>query len=389
MYLQKMGSRPGSISDSVYMEVLRTLHGTTVPILLTAFTQAIVGAVTVQQTGDAVIGALAATGVVIDCVRVCEVIAFRRRAATKRPIDLTEARRWGWGYALGTFVTSLMVGLLTGRSLMLDSEICAMMAIGIAFGFGAGVIARLSLLPFLAFADLFVLGAPAIVVSFARLDTPHIGLAMLIATYVLGSFEMVRLTFNSTIDHIKLGKQFEQLARLDPMTGVFNRSLLTSDLPRLLAERSDELLAIHAIDLDHFKAANDSFGHPVGDALLKQVAGRLQALAGADGFVVRMGGDEFILVQPAAESRDDAETLARRILESVSAPYLISGHEIVIGASIGVAIAPHDGTSVEALLSRSDKALYQAKAGRGGYVLAEDAVAAKSVDTSAAHQRAA
>ncbi len=390
MYLQTMGSRSGSISDSVYMEVLRTLHGTMVPILLAGLSQAIVGAITVEQTGDVVIGVLATVGVLVDTVRACEVVAFRRRAARKPPLELAEARVWGWCYALGTTATSLTVGLLAARSLMLESEVCTMMAIGIAFGFGAGIIARLSLLPFLALADLFVLGVPAIAVSFARLDMPHIGLALLIAIYVVGSFEMVRLTFNSTVDHIKLKEQFEQLARLDPMTGVFNRSLLTSELPRLIAERDDGLLAIHAIDLDHFKAANDRFGHPVGDAVLKQVAGRLKALAGPRGSVVRMGGDEFILVQPATRSRDDAVALAQRILESVSASYVVEGHDIVIGASIGVAVAPDDGESVEALLSRSDKALYQAKAGRGGYVIAHEIAAAQPVtDKPASHQRAA
>ena len=390
MYLQRMGSRPGSISDAVYKEVVGALHGTMVPILLAALSQAIVGAITLQQTGDVVTGVLAGLGVLVDSVRVCEVVAFRRRAARKPPLELAEARRWGWCYALGTTVTSLMVGLLAGRSLMLDNEICAMMAIGIAFGFGAGIIARLSLLPFLALADLFVLGVPAIAISFARLDAPHIGLALLIAIYVVGSFEMVRLTFNSTVNHIKLKEQFEQLARLDPMTGVFNRSLLTSDMPRLIAERDDCLVAIHAIDLDHFKAANDRFGHPVGDALLKQVAERLTSLAGPRGSVVRMGGDEFILVQMAAQSRDDAEALAQRILESVSAPYSVSGHDIVIGVSIGVAIAPDDGASVEALLSGSDKALYRAKAERGGYVFADELTVTKPVaDKPAEHQRAA
>jgi diguanylate cyclase (GGDEF)-like protein len=372
------------------MEVLRTLHGTMVPILLAGLSQAIVGAITVEQTGDVVIGVLATVGVLVDAVRACEVVAFRRRAARKPPLELAEARVWGWCYALGTTATSLTVGLLAARSLVLESEVCTMMAIGIAFGFGAGIIARLSLLPFLALADLFVLGVPAIAVSFARLDMPHIGLALLIAIYVVGSFEMVRLTFNSTVDHIKLKEQFEQLARLDPMTGVFNRSLLTSELPRLIAERDDGLLAIHAIDLDHFKAANDRFGHPVGDAVLKQVAGRLKALAGPRGSVVRMGGDEFILVQPATRSRDDAVALAQRILDSVSASYVVEGHDIVIGASIGVAVAPDDGESVEALLSRSDEALYQAKAGRGGYVIAHEIAAAQPVtDKPASHQRAA
>ena len=102
--------------------------------------------------------------------------------------------------------------------------------------------------------------------------------------------------------------------------------------------------------------------------MLKQVAARLQAVAGQGDLIVRMGGDEFILVQKSVSTRDDAERMAKRIFESVSAPYCIDGHDIVIGASIGIAISPDDGETVEALLSRSDKALYQAKTLRGGFV---------------------
>ena len=84
------------------------------------------------------------------------------------------------------------------------------------------------------------------------------------------------------------------------MTGVSNRSVLATDLPQMLAAG---MVAVHTLDLDRFKEANDRFGHPVGDALLKQVAGRLKALAAQDDLVVRMGGDEFVLVQRAAAMR--------------------------------------------------------------------------------------
>jgi diguanylate cyclase (GGDEF)-like protein len=169
-----------------------------------------------------------------------------------------------------------------------------------------------------------------------------------------------------------LKQQFEQLARIDPMTGVFNRSVLATDLSDMIADRGDRTVAIHAIDLDHFKAANDSFGHPVGDALLKQVAERLTSLAGQHDRVIRMGGDEFILAQRSIQSHEGAERMAQRIFETVSAPYYIEGHDIVIGVSIGIALSGDDGQTTEAILSRSDKALYQAKIYRGGYVFARD-----------------
>jgi len=390
MYLERMGSRPGSIPAAVYMDVVRKLHGSMVAILTAAISHVIAGTITLHQTGDAVSGVLMIIGLVIVVIRACEVLAFRRRAVEARPVEFSEVTHWGWAYAAGTVASAFVHGLFAARSLMLDSQICAMIAVGIAFGCSAGLLTRLSLLPFVVLANLCALGLPAIAVSLMLLDLPHFALAVLIVVYLAGTFEMARQAFNSAIDQIRLKQQFEALARLDPMTGVFNRSLLTTELPGLIDDRADGMVAIHAIDLDHFKAANDRFGHPVGDALLKEVAERLRSLAGPRDSVVRMGGDEFILVQRATQSRADAEALARRVLESISAPYSIEEHDILIGVSIGIAIAPDDGTSVEALLSRSDKALYQAKSGRGGYVFADEITIAKAhPDAPTAQPRAA
>ncbi len=253
--------------------------------------------------------------------------------------------------------------------MILDDAICTVMAIGIAFGFGAGVVARLSLCPPVAILALLATGLPVIVVTFMQPDVRHFGLGLLFAIYLAGSMEMVRLTYKSTVSQITLKQQFEQLARLDPMTGVFNRSVLTTDLADMVA-RHKTGVAVHAIDLDHFKAANDRFGHPVGDALLKQVTERLRSIARLGDLIVRMGGDEFILAQQLSSGRRDAEATARKICDAVSAPYHIAGHDIVIGVSVGVAMSPDDGQTVEALLVRSDSALYRAKQNRGGYVFA-------------------
>ena len=103
-----------------------------------------------------------------------------------------------------------------------------------------------------------------------------------------------------------------------------------------------------------------------------------------------MGGDEFILAQKSATSFDDAEEMAKRIFETITAPYEVAGHDIVIGVSIGIALSPLDGASSEMLLSRSDKALYQAKTYRGGYVFARDLpVLTETRECAPAAQRAA
>ena len=259
MFLQRMGSRPGSVSDAVHTEVLGALHGTLVPIVFAGLSQAIVGSITAWQTGDTVTAILTAVGVAVIFIRAFEVLAFRRRVAKGPQLDRAEEHLWKRRYALGTAATSFTIGLLASRSLSLDDSICSIMAIGIAFGFGAGIVARLSMLPFLAVANLTVMSLPAIAVAFMRLDAPHAGLGMLMAIYMVGAYEMVRLTFNAAINQRLLKQKFEELARLDPMTGVCNRSVLATELPRIVASG---VVAVHAIDLDHFKAANDKFGHP-------------------------------------------------------------------------------------------------------------------------------
>jgi len=333
--------------------------------------QLIVGAITVRETGDMVTAVLTALGVAVAILRAFQVLAYRRRVAGKAPLDRSEAARWELPYVAGTAMTALILGLFAARSLVLNDAICSVMAIGIGFGFGAGVVVRLSLRPVVAVVNLLATSLPAIVVTFMQPDAPHIGLALMLTIYVVSSLVLVRHTYDATMNQMTLKQQFEQLARLDPLTGIFNRSILDTDLVRMMTDSKAGAVAIHAIDLDHFKAANDRFGHPVGDGLLKQVAARLKSIAGPDDFIVRMGGDEFILVQRSA-SRSDAELTAQRIFEKVCAPYRVQGHDIVIGLSIGVAISPDDGRSVDALLSSSDKALYRAKESRGGYVLARE-----------------
>ena len=318
--------------------------------MFAGISQAIVGTITTRQTGDIATAVLTALCVVVTFVRAFDVLAYRRRFAGKMPPDRAEAARWELRYAAGTWMTALILGLAAARSLVLDDGICSLMAIGIAFGFGAGILARLSLRPVVAVADLLAISMPAIVVTFMQPDVPHVGLGLMFTIYFVGGLEMVRLGYNSTINHITLKRQFEQLARLDPLTGIFNRSILDTDLVQMMADSKAGAVALHAIDLDHFKAANDRFGHPVGDAVLKHVAARLKSVSGPGDLIVRMGGDEFILVQKSA-SCSGGESMAQRIFELVSAPYRVAGHDVVFGASIGVAVSPGDGRSVDALLS--------------------------------------
>jgi len=157
------------------------------------------------------------------------------------------------------------------------------------------------------------------------------------------------------------------MAHHDALTDLPNRLLFHERLNELLARvrRQGESLAVHCIDLDHFKSVNDTLGHPIGDELLKAVAQRLgQCLRDTD-TVARLGGDEFAIVQFPLATPDDAGKLATTLIEVVSKPYEVRGHDFVVGASIGIALAPGDDTA-DVLLRNADMALYRAKAeGRG------------------------
>ena len=127
------------------------------------------------------------------------------------------------------------------------------------------------------------------------------------------------------------------------------------------------------LDLDRFKEVNDTLGHPVGDALLQVVASRLRDTLRDRDVVARMGGDEFVIIQVAVDPSKEAASLASRLIDVVSAPYDVSGHKIVIGTSIGIAIAPHGQCDVDLLLAQADMALYRSKSdGRATYCFFEE-----------------
>jgi diguanylate cyclase (GGDEF)-like protein len=161
-----------------------------------------------------------------------------------------------------------------------------------------------------------------------------------------------------------------KLARLDSLTGLPNRAAMRNMLDEALANAATRRqgCALLLIDLDRFKAVNDTLGHPVGDVLLKQVAQRLSVTVGELGQVGRLGGDEFEAVLPAEEEEGRLAALAERLIQHLSKPYLIRGHTISIGASVGIAVARPGKTYAEQLIRDADVALYAAKAaGRGTF----------------------
>jgi diguanylate cyclase (GGDEF)-like protein len=178
-------------------------------------------------------------------------------------------------------------------------------------------------------------------------------------------------TYLDVTEQRRVHQMVAHAAHHDPLTGLPNRLLFADRLGQAVARVGrGEMMALLYIDLDRYKPVNDAYGHPVGDALLKAVADRLSKAKRDTDTVARLGGDEFAIVQTGIRAEGDAAALARRIIRSVAAPYSIAGHSIVIGATIGVALAPHHGRDPEELLRNADFALYRCKAdSRGSFRL--------------------
>ena len=187
-------------------------------------------------------------------------------------------------------------------------------------------------------------------------------------------------TYEDISERRRAEARIAHMAHHDALTDLPNRVLFRERMEAAFARlaRYQEPVTVHCIDLDRFKAVNDTLGHPIGDALLKTVAERLLSCVRSTDLVARLGGDEFAILQLASEEALDAEVLARRVLDVLSAPYELDGQQVVIGASIGVAIAPQDGDTPDQLLKNADLALYRAKAdGRGTYRFFEAAMDAE------------
>ncbi|HEY8120988.1 MAG TPA: EAL domain-containing protein [Myxococcota bacterium] len=190
-------------------------------------------------------------------------------------------------------------------------------------------------------------------------------------------------TIQDITDRRRADEQIRFLAYHDGLTGLGNRRLFAERMELAIsqARRRGTRLGVLFLDLDHFKRINDTLGHSVGDDLLRGVADRvITSVRGSDlvarggeqhrfdAAVSRLGGDEFIALLPNVQDPHDLASVAQRIQRSLQRPFRLRGHELVIGASIGVAIWPEDGESVDALLSNADSAMYHAKSqGRNGY----------------------
>ena len=268
--------------------------------------------------------------------------------------------------------------LLTGRAYLADDRAFALDDVAPALAAGlvfflvnnglTGIVVALWLdrpvLPHLRDDVRFQLSTSGVLLSFAPV-------VIVACEFSLWLLPLMLLPIAAVHRSAKLAAERERQALHDGLTGLPNRLLLQERTTKVLAEaeRSGSQTAVLLIDLDHFKEINDTLGHYVGDALIREVGARLRSSLREGDSVARLGGDEFAVLARDLLSTEDAEDVARRVVDSLSQPFTIDGVRLDVQASVGIALAPGHGTDGTTLMQRADVALYAAKVHRGCFSL--------------------
>jgi diguanylate cyclase (GGDEF)-like protein len=340
--------------------LIASLFGT-LPIFIGGVANTVlVAAVAALRQPDPVFVSWFAFEVVLCVLRTYVIIAAFRAAAKGRetPTDLyiVLAVLWGFGVGYGTFIS-----LLSG-----DWVIAALACLSSAAMMG-GICFRNYAAPRLATAMIVLSFGPACLGAVLSGELIMLLTALQIPFYLFAMGKAVYRLNAMLVTTMRAERDNDYRARHDMLTGLSNRSGLTAALEQKweMVQQGRQQIALLYLDLDGFKAINDNHGHTAGDTLLKLVGERLSNLLRSEDLAARIGGDEFVVLAQNV-GPIEAMRLGDHLIEEVSAPYLVDGHEVVIGTSIGIASAQSGVASPDQLLKHADLALYEAKSqGRG------------------------
>ncbi len=199
----------------------------------------------------------------------------------------------------------------------------------------------------------------------------HLRLGMNVVRDNSKQISHIVLTYSDISEHIAQEDKLREMAHYDYLTGLANRSLFNDLLTNAIsrAKRNNTIFAVLFVDLDNFKPVNDSFGHEIGDKLLKEIATRYQNIVRDNDIVARIGGDEFVVLLDEMHQAADASRVASKIIEVTNQAICIDGKNLYVGCSIGISLYPDDGDNSKNMLRSADVAMYAAKAaGRNDYV---------------------
>lgn len=361
---------PAALPLPVYREFIDMLFGMALPIF--GFGAVFVGIclLVARELESALLLGLAVLGALATALRLSALHAYRRAS----PIgDFEGLMRWERRYAIGNYALAALIALLNVVVISAHQPMLHLLAVSLVFGFGAGIVSRIAVRPKVCVISLLLATLPTIAALALHALEPHpdpvhrelfLIEAFIVAMITGLSLQTVAHLYRSAVEHHTARHDMALLAKKDALTGLANRLSLREHFQARMAAtmRTDSQVAVHFLDLDGFKAINDHYGHPAGDAVLKEVARRLEAMVRGEDVVARLGGDEFIVLQADLLQDTEAELLARRIIREISKPYTVDDSQLTISVSVGIATAPRMGFELERILACADGALYRAKA---------------------------
>jgi diguanylate cyclase (GGDEF)-like protein len=351
-------------TDDVFKTLVSELHSTLTPTTIMGITILAVGLFAYQSLGSMPVLIATIGGGIASLAKVAVSLAHRRADARTRT-TVADAARWETVQGFFIFLIAGCVGTLATVAFYHRDLSVHILAAALTFGYCAGVTVRISVRPFIAAAAILIAAVPATISIILYGDMAHWILGLLCVIFMIAAMQSMLHVYRTTVRQIRLFLEMEHQARHDPLTGLGNRTAL-SEAYLNLGSADDALTCVHCFDLDGFKDVNDRFGHAVGDALLVAIAGRLRETLEAPHLAVRIGGDEFVILQPNVRDPAQAEALARKVLDFLGAPYQIAGEEIRIGISLGYTMALCGSADLDQMMVTADKASYRAKRNGGG-----------------------
>jgi diguanylate cyclase (GGDEF)-like protein len=353
-------------STAVYVELIAASFTMLVPAAIMSAIFLAVGSYCASHIDGALPWIAIAGGMAASAGRLGVILAYRRQP-DNRKADRDVSAVWQFRLGLSTLSFAASLGLLGATSFLSHEPTPQMLATGLLFGFCSGAVARGYIRPRICAACVIVATVPTALAAASGGDTGHLLMAALFLAFLLGSLETIRYAYRLALQQIALRNEMTLVARHDALTGLANRFGLRQAFADLLRSHRDvPMVAVHCLDLDHFKPVNDRFGHPVGDALLRELAARITAIVRGGDIAARLGGDEFVIVQAGIGHAEEAELFARRLARAIAAPYVMDGKCIEIGVSLGYATSPPYRMSLDNLIAAADATLYRVKRAGGG-----------------------
>lgn len=351
--------------EAVEIELIRSLFDAFVPSAIMTVLFLIAGVLTVEATGDSLLLLLLIGGALASTARLWMAWSLapvaRRQSLTFEQAKALE-RRFTWPY----YTFAAILGLFGARVIQLPIPEGHMIVVCLLVGYAAGVAAGMGLRPRIANISMIVALLPASITAMIVGNIFYQATGLFVMSFLAGGIYSLRGRHERAGKDIMLRLAFANLARQDALTALPNRVALREWFDeQIVTGGARGLIAVHYVDLDGFKPINDSYGHPVGDALLTAVGKRITHTIRASDMVARLGGDEFAVVQYGIAMEAEAQHLAERLAEAIAQPFQIEGHALRISASLGYIVTEAGADGLEELLGLADKALYASKRGAG------------------------